>query len=108
MMIFDLYNVVRNFSVKVVLSDSFSNVSYFCVAHVYNDCHWRNQNHRSKIGMTSHLSDACDAFSSSCTSFSLILSPMTMTPTNQMTMVQDTGSLPVRVFRYVLNYSLIE
>ena len=60
------------------------------------------------MGLTSHLSDAYDAFSSLCASFSLLLSLMTMTLTNQMTMVQGPGSLPVSVFRYVLNYPLIE
>ena len=60
------------------------------------------------MGRTIHLSDAYDAFSSSCASFSLLLSPITGTPTNQMTMVQGPGSLPVRSFRYVLNYLLIE
>ena len=57
---------------------------------------------------TSHLSDAYDAFSSSCASFSLLLSLMTMTPTNQMTTVQGPGSLLVCNFCYVLNYPLIE
>ena len=31
-----------------------------------------------------------------------------MIPTNQMTMVQGPGSLLVRVFRFTLNYPLIE
>ena len=35
------------------------------------------------MGLTSHLSDAYNAFSSSCFSFSSILSPMTISPTNQ-------------------------
>ena len=60
------------------------------------------------MGLTSHLSDAYNAFSSSCLSFSLLLSPITMTLTNQMTTVQGPGSLMVRDFRYVLNYPLIE
>ena len=60
------------------------------------------------MGMTSHLSDAYDAFSSSCAYFSLLLIPMTMTPTNQMTEVQGPGYFQVRTFRYVLNYPLIE
>ena len=40
-------------------------------------------------------------------SFSLLLSPMTMSPTNQMMKVQGSGSLPVRMFLHVLNYPLI-
>ena len=60
------------------------------------------------MGLTSHIFDAYDDFSSSCASFSLLLSPMLMTPTNQMTTVQGPGSLLVHVFCYVLNYPLIE
>ena len=60
------------------------------------------------MGRTSHLSDAYDAFYSSCASFSLLSSLMTMTPTNQMMKVQGPGSLLVRAFCYVLNYPLIE
>ena len=60
------------------------------------------------MGRTSHLSDAHNAFSSSCASFYLLSSPMTMTPNNQMTAVQGTGSLPVRAFHYVLKHPLIE
>ena len=109
-MIFDLYSVVSNLPLKlrIVWSDHFPEFSYFCVVYVYNDCHWRNQNHRSKMGLTSYLYDAYDAFSSSCASFSLLLSPMMMTPTNQMTTIQGPGYLPVFTFCYVLNYPLIE
>ena len=60
------------------------------------------------MGRTSHLSDAYDVFSSSCFSFSLVLSLMTMNSTNQMTTDQGLGSLLVRAFRYVLNYLLIK
>ena len=59
------------------------------------------------MGQTSHLSDAYDAFSSLCASLSLLLSLMSMIPTNQMTTVQGPDSLLVRAFRYVLNYPLI-
>ena len=93
---------------RIVLSDPFSDVSYLCVAYVYNDFHRTNQNHRSKMGLTSHLSDAYNAFSSSCASFSLLLSPMTMNTTIRTTTVQGPGYFPVRTFRYVLNYPLIE
>ena len=60
------------------------------------------------MGLTSHISDAYDAFSSSLFSFSLLLNPMTMYPTNQIMKVQGPGSLPVRKFLHVLNYPLIE
>ena len=109
-MIFYLYDVVSNFAVKVVhsLIGSFFGFFYLCIAYVYNDCHQNNQNYRSKMGLTGHLSDAYNAFSSLCASFPLLLSPMTMTPTNQMKTVQGPGSLPVCAFCYVLNYPLIE
>ena len=68
----------------------------------------KNQSRRSKMGLTSHLSDAYNAFSSSCASFSLLSSLITMTPTNHMTTVQGPGSLLVRAFCYVLNYPLIK
>ena len=58
--------------------------------------------------MTTHLSDAYDAFSSSGFSFSLLLSPMTMSPTNQMMKVKGPGSLSVGTFLHVLSYPLIE
>ena len=86
------------------LSDAY----YFCISYVYNDCHKRNQNHRLNMGLTSHLYDAHDDFYSSCASFSLLLSPMTKTSTNQMTTVQGQGYFLVRTFLYVLNYPLIE
>ena len=92
----------------IVLSDPFSNVSYLCIVYVYNDCHRTNHNHRLKMGLMSNLSDAYNIFSSSCASFSLLLSLMTMTLTNQMTTVQGPVSLPVCAFCYVLNYPLIE
>ena len=60
------------------------------------------------MGLTSRLSDAYDAFSSLCASFSLLSSPMTMTLTNQMTTVQGPGSLLVCVFCCILNYPLIK
>ena len=60
------------------------------------------------MGLTSHPSDAYNTFYSLCASFSLLLSPMTMTLTNQMKTVKGPGYLPVRTFLYVLNYPLIE
>ena len=60
------------------------------------------------MGRTSHFSDAYDGFSSLCASFSLFLSPMTMTPTNQMMTDHGPGYFLVCAFRYVLNYPLIE
>ena len=93
---------------RIVLSGPFFYASYLCVVYVYNYCHCMNQNHHSKMGWTSHLSDAYDTFSSSCASFYLLSSLMTMTLTNQMTAVQGPGSLLVSAFRYVLNHPLIE
>ena len=65
-MIFDLNAVVSNFAVKVahnLIVSSFQ-CFFFCVVYVYNYCPQMNQIHHSRMGMTSHLSDACDAFSS--------------------------------------------
>ena len=62
------------------------------------------------MGLTSHLSDAYDAFSSSCISFSLLLSPMKMSLKNltNLTMKVLVPSSPlVCVFLHVLNYLLI-
>ena len=67
----------------------------------------KNQSRRSKMGLTSHISDAYDAFSSSCFSYSLLLSPMKMSLTNLRMEVQGPGSLLVRAFLHVLNYLLI-
>ena len=59
------------------------------------------------MGLTSHLSDAYDAFSSSCFSFSSLLSPMKMSLTNLTMKVLGPGSPPFCVFLHVLNYLLI-
>ena len=59
------------------------------------------------MGLTSHLSDAYDAFSSSCVSFSLLLSPMKMSLTNQMMKFKGPGSPLVLLFLHVLKYPLI-
>ena len=112
-MIFDLYAVVSNFAVKVAhnLIGYFSDVSYFCVIYVYNDfprTNQMNQSHHSRMGLTSHISDAYDAFFSSCFYFSLVVSLMMMNPKNQMTTDQGQGSLLARALCYVLNYLLIK
>ena len=60
------------------------------------------------MGLTSHLSDAYDAFSSLCAVFSLLLSLTMMNPTDQMTTVQVPGSLLVGTIRYDLKYLLIK
>ena len=54
------------------------------------------------MGLSSHLSDAYEYFSSSYFSFSSLLSPMTMSPTNHMMKVQGSGSLTifVRLFMF--------
>ena len=57
--------------------------------------------------LTSHFSDAFDTFSSSCNSFSLLLSPMKMSLTNLTTKVLGPGSPPVCAFLHVFNYPLI-
>ena len=54
------------------------------------------------MGLTSHLSDAYDAFSS-CFPFSLLMSPMNMSLMNLAIKVLGPGSLPVCAFLYVLN-----
>ena len=59
------------------------------------------------MGLTSHLSDAYNAFSSSCVSFSLLLSPMEMSLTNLTMKVLVPSSPPVCAFLHVLNYPLI-
>ena len=104
-MIFDLYAVVSNFAVKFAhfSSDSFSDVFSFCITCVCIDCHQKNQSRRSKMGLTSYLSDAYDAFSSSCFSFSSLLSPMKMSLTSLTMKVLGLGSLPVHA---LLNFSL--
>ena len=103
-----LLSAIFPLKLHIVLLDPFSGVSYICVVYVNNYCHRMNQNHRLKMGQTSHLSDGYDAFYSSCASFSLLSSLMMMTLTDQMKMVQGPGSLLVRSFCYVLNYPLID
>ena len=76
---YKLSSAILPLKLRIVLSDPFSDVSYLCVSYIYNDCHWMNQNHRPKMCLTSHFSDAYDAFSSSCFSFPLLSSLMTMT-----------------------------
>ena len=69
-----------------------------------------NQSHHSMMGLTSHLSDACNAFSSFCFSFFYVPSlTMTTNLTNQMIMDQAMSSLSVRAFcSSMLNYVMIE
>ena len=60
------------------------------------------------MGMTSHLSDAYDAFSSYLVSSSLILILMKFSLMTSLTMmVMGPGSPPVRAFLHVLKYPLI-
>ena len=59
------------------------------------------------MGLTSHPSDAYDAFSSSCVSFSSILSLMNTSLTILTMKVLGPGSPPVREFLHVFNYPLI-
>ena len=64
-----LSSAIFPLKLRIVWSDTSSGVSYFCVACVFNDCHRKNQSRRSKMGLTSDLSDAYNDFSSSCFSF---------------------------------------
>ena len=107
-MMFDLYAVVIKFTVKVahILIRSFSGVSYLLVACVCNDCHWKNQSRLLKLSLTIHLSDAYDAFSSSFFPFSSLLSPMTMSLTNQTMKVLGLGSPWVRAFLSIFELSV--
>ena len=60
------------------------------------------------MGLTSHLSDAYDAFFSSCVSFSLLLIPMKMSLMTILAMkVLGPCSPLVHAFLHVLNYLLI-
>ena len=59
------------------------------------------------MGLTSHLYDAYDNFSSSCVSFSSLLSPMKISLTNLTMKVLGLSSPTVRDLLHVLNYPLI-
>ena len=60
------------------------------------------------MGLTSHISDAYDDFSSYCVSSSLISILMNMSLMTSMTMmVLGPGSPLVRAFLHFLNYPLI-
>ena len=59
------------------------------------------------MGLTTHLSDDYDAFSSSCVSSSSLFIPMKMSLTNLKMNFMVPGSPPVRTFLNVLNYPLI-
>ena len=71
-----------------------------------DDCQWKNQSRRSNMGLTSQLSNAYDTISSSCFSFSSLLSPMTMSPTNLTIKVLGPYSLPVCAFLHVFELSV--
>ena len=72
---------------RIILLYHFSNGSSFCVAFVCKHCRRKNQNRRSKMGLTSRLSYAYDAFSSYRVSFSLILSLTKMYLMTSLTMM---------------------
>ena len=59
------------------------------------------------MGLTSHLSDAYDAFSSSYVCFYLLLSTMNMSLTTLTMKVLGPGFPPFHVFLHVFNYPLI-
>ena len=71
---YTLLSATLPLNVRILLSDPFSDGSSFYIACVCNHCHRTNQNCRSMMGPTSHLSCVCDAFSSYCVSFSLMTS----------------------------------
>ena len=75
-MIFYLYDAVRNIAVKRVhnLIGSFSGLSSSYVDCVCKHYLQPNQNRRSVMGLTSHLSCVYDAFSSYRVSFYLMMS----------------------------------
>ena len=110
MMIFDLYAVVSNFSVKVAhyLIRFFFGCFFFCIDCFCNNCLQNNQSRRSKTGLNSHLSNAYDVFSSSCFSFSSLLIPMNMSLTNLTMKVLGPAALPVHAFfRFSLKIPLV-
>ena len=109
-MIFDLYAVVSNFSVKRahILIRSFFRMALFLCCCDCNHCHQENQNRCSKMGLTSHLSDAYNAFSSCYVSSSLLLSLMKISMMTSLTMmVPGPGSPPIHAFLHFLSYPLI-
>ena len=63
-MTYTLLSAILLLNLRIILSDPFLDVSSFCIACVYNECHQKNQIRRSKMGLTSHLSNTYDAFSS--------------------------------------------
>ena len=94
----------------IVWSDPLSDVSYFCVVYVYNDCPQMNQSHQShhsRTGLTSHLFYAYDAFSSFYFSFFYVPSQTMMTNlTNQM--VADPGLILFSIRAFMLKWVLVE
>ena len=96
-MIFDLYVVVRNFSLKRAhdLIGSFFWWLFFCVPCVCNHCHWTSQNHRAMMGLMSLISCFYDVFSSYRFLFSLMTS-LTM-------MVLGQGYLVRALFLFLWN-----
>ena len=96
-MIFDLYAVVSNFSVKHVhnLLDPLSNRFPSYVACVCNHCSWMNQNRRLMMDLMSHLSCVYNAFSSYRVYFSLITS-LTMMGLGPGNMVRTLFHFPLK------------
>ena len=90
-----LSSATLTLNLRIILFYSFSDVSSFCTACVYNDCHQKNQSRHSKMVLTSNIADAYNTFSSSWFSFSFSLSPMTMYLMNLTMKVLGPGSHPV-------------
>ena len=57
--IYMLSSAILPLKLRIIWSVPFSDVSYFCVVYVYNDCPQMNQSHQShhsRTGQTSHIS----------------------------------------------------
>ena len=59
---------------RIILLDPFFNRFSSYVVFACNHCHWKNQNFRSMMDLTSHLSYISDTFYSYRVSFSLMTS----------------------------------
>ena len=86
-------------NVQIIWSYSLSNGTSFYVSCVCNHCHRTNQNCRSMMGLTSHLSCFYNAFSSYRVYFSSMTS-LTM-------IVIGTGQLVRAIFLFPLNIPLV-
>ena len=98
-LIYTLLSATLPLNVRIILSDPLFDGSSFYVACVCNHCHQTNQNRRSMIGLTSHISCVYDAFSSYRISFSSI--------TSLRMMVLGLGHLVCAIFHFPLKILLV-